>query len=44
MSMFGMMGGSEGAGVIAVVLPAADVREIAAQATEKAPATEKKEK
>jgi S1-C subfamily serine protease len=35
MSMFGMMGGSEGAGVIAVVLPAADVLEIAAQATEK---------
>ena len=35
MSMFGMMGGTEGAGVIAVVLPAADVLEIAAQATEK---------
>ena len=35
MSMFGMMGGSDGAGVIAVVLPAADVLEIAAQATEK---------
>ncbi|MEX1128946.1 MAG: trypsin-like peptidase domain-containing protein [Vicinamibacterales bacterium] len=34
MSMFSMMGGTEGAGVIAVVLPAADVREIAAQATE----------
>lgn len=34
MSMFSMMGGAEGAGVIAVVLPAADVREIAAQATE----------
>lgn len=34
MSMFGMMGGTEGAGVIAVVLPAADVREIAAQAEE----------
>jgi S1-C subfamily serine protease len=32
MSMFGMMGGTEGAGVIAVVLPAADVLEIAAQA------------
>jgi S1-C subfamily serine protease len=32
MSMFGMMGGSEGAGVIAVVLPAADVLEIARQA------------
>ena len=30
-----MMGGSDGAGVIAVVLPAADVLEIAAQATEK---------
>lgn len=35
MSMFGMMGGMEGAGVIPVVLPAADVLEIAAQATEK---------
>ncbi|MEO5896167.1 MAG: serine protease [Vicinamibacterales bacterium] len=34
MSMFGMMGGSEGAGVIAVILPAADVLEIAKQATE----------
>lgn len=35
MSMFGMMGGSmEGAGVIAVVLPAADVLEIARQANE----------
>jgi S1-C subfamily serine protease len=34
MSMFGMMGGSEGAGVIAVVLPAADVLEIAKQATD----------
>jgi len=34
MSMFGMMGGAEGAGVIAVVLPAADVLEIAKQATE----------
>lgn len=34
MSMFGLMGGSEGAGVIAVVLPAADVMEIARQATE----------
>ena len=32
MSMFGMMGGTEGAGVIAVVLPAADVLEIARQA------------
>ena len=32
MSMFGMMGGTEGAGVIAVVLPAADVLEIAKQA------------
>jgi S1-C subfamily serine protease len=32
MSMFGMMGGTEGAGVIAVVLPAADVLEIAGQA------------
>jgi S1-C subfamily serine protease len=32
MSMFGMMGGMEGAGVIAVVLPAADVLEIAKQA------------
>lgn len=35
MSMFGMMGGSEGAGVIAVVLPAADVLEIAKQVTDK---------
>ena len=35
MSMFGMMGGTEGAGVIAVVLPAADVLEIANQANEK---------
>ena len=35
MSMFGMMGGTEGAGVIAVVLPAADVLEIARQVTEK---------
>lgn len=34
MSMFGMMGGMEGAGVIAVVLPAADVLEIAKQANE----------
>ena len=34
MSMFGMMGGSEGAGVIAVILPAADVLEIAKQAGE----------
>ena len=34
MSMFGMMGGSEGAGVIAVILPAADVLEIAKQASE----------
>ena len=34
MSMFGMMGGSEGAGVIAVILPAADVLEIAKQAQE----------
>lgn len=33
-SMFGMMGGSEGAGVIAVVLPAADVLEIAQQVSE----------
>jgi S1-C subfamily serine protease len=32
MSMFGMMGGTEGAGVIAVVLPAPDVLEIAKQA------------
>ena len=32
MSMFGMMGGTEGAGVIAVVLPAEDVLEIAKQA------------
>jgi S1-C subfamily serine protease len=32
MSMFGMMGGTEGAGVIPVVLPAADVLEIAKQA------------
>ena len=32
MSMFGMMGGTEGVGVIAVVLPAADVLEIAKQA------------
>lgn len=35
MSMFGMMGGMEGAGVIAVVLPAADVLEIAKQVDEK---------
>jgi S1-C subfamily serine protease len=36
MSMFGMMGGTEGAGVMAVILPAADVAEIARQAqTEK---------
>ncbi len=34
MSMFGMMQGSEGAGVIPVILPAADVLEIAKQATE----------
>ena len=34
MSMFGMMGGTEGAGVIAVILPAADVLEIAKQAQE----------
>jgi S1-C subfamily serine protease len=34
MSMFGMMGGTEGAGVIVVVLPAADVLEIAKQANE----------
>ncbi len=31
MSMFGMMNGTEGAGVIAVILPAADVLEIAKQ-------------
>jgi S1-C subfamily serine protease len=35
MSMFGMMGGTEGAGLIAVVLPAADVLEIAKQTDEK---------
>jgi S1-C subfamily serine protease len=35
MSMFGMMGGTEGAGVIAVVLPAADVLEIAKQVDER---------
>jgi S1-C subfamily serine protease len=35
MSMFGMMGGSEGAGMMAVILPAADVLEIAKQADEK---------
>lgn len=34
MSMFGMMGGTDGAGVIAVILPAADVLEIAKQAVE----------
>jgi S1-C subfamily serine protease len=34
MSMFGMMGGTDGAGVIAVILPAADVLEIAKQAQE----------
>ena len=34
MSMFGMMGGPEGAGVIPVVLPAADVLEIAKQITD----------
>ncbi len=32
MSMFGMMGGGEGAGVMAVILPAPDVLEIARQA------------
>ena len=35
MSMFGMMGGSEGAGMMAVILPAADVLEIAKQANER---------
>ena len=35
MSMFGMMGNGEGAGVMAVILPAADVLEIAKQANEK---------
>jgi len=35
MSMFGMMGGTEGAGLISVVLPAADVLEIAKQVDEK---------
>ena len=35
MSMFGMMGGTEGAGLIAVVLPAADVLEIARQVDER---------
>jgi len=34
MSMFGLMQGSEGAGVIPVILPAADVLEIAKQAAE----------
>lgn len=34
MSMFGMMGGTEGAGLIPVVLPAADVLGIAKQVTE----------
>lgn len=34
MSMFGMMGGTEGAGMMAVILPAADVLEIAKQARE----------
>jgi S1-C subfamily serine protease len=34
MSMFGMMGGMEGAGMMAVILPAADVAEIAKQANE----------
>ena len=33
LSMFGMMGGTEGAGMMAVILPAADVLEIAKQAT-----------
>ena len=33
MSMFGMMGGTDGAGMMAVILPAADVLEIAKQAT-----------
>jgi S1-C subfamily serine protease len=32
MSMFGMMGGNEGAGMLPVILPAADVAEIASQA------------
>jgi len=35
MSMFGMMGGAEGAGVLPVVLPAADVLEIARQVGER---------
>ena len=35
MSMFGMMGGSEGAGMMAVILPAADVLEIAKQVEER---------
>jgi hypothetical protein len=33
--MFAMMGGSEGLGLLPVILPAADVLEIAKQATEK---------
>ncbi|HEV3486449.1 MAG TPA: hypothetical protein VG106_13645, partial [Vicinamibacterales bacterium] len=34
-SMFGMMGGSEALGLLPVILPAADVMEIAKQAAEK---------
>lgn len=34
-SMFSMMGGTEGLGLLPVILPAADVREIASQAPEK---------
>jgi hypothetical protein len=33
--MFSMMGGSEGLGLLPVILPASDVREVAKQATEK---------
>jgi hypothetical protein len=33
--MFSMMGGSEGLGLLPVILPAADVRDIAQQAPEK---------
>jgi hypothetical protein len=33
--MFSMMGGTEGLGMLPVILPAADVREISKQAPEK---------
>jgi hypothetical protein len=33
--MFSMMGGSEGLGLLPVILPAGDIKEVAKQATEK---------